>query len=522
MAQLAQRRAGDRPDRREPRAVQRAGRLVQEARRRRARERRPVGAEHRVARRVAQRLGDRAVQRERRRPRRRARAARRAATSRASSARATSARRRPAVRQRLDQRLADGALGHDVGARCRARAAPRAVPGPIAAIAGAGERAGVAHAPRSSRSTPLGRGEAEQVVGRRGRAPSPASGSMRIAGASTTLGAERAQPRGQPAGLGARARHRDACARAAGAPLEPGELVAQRGDGADDRDRGRAHACVGRAPAMSRASRRTTRWSGSVPRSTIAAGSSASRPSAIELLGDARQLAHAHVEARACPGTRPAPASRSRLGLARVLVAGDERDRAGDVALRHGDARVGGRRDAGGHAGHDLELDAGRAQRLGLLAAAAEDERVAALQPHDPRPARACSTSSAVVSSCGTCSPPPTLPTSISSASGARAGERLRRDQAVVEDHVGARRSARARARSAGRDRRGRRRRGRRPGHRRQHLVGARARQQPRGDLARRAPRARRRAQLVAHPGAAVRQRRRRRSAAARRPSARA
>ena len=38
--------------------------------------------------------------------------------------------------------------------------------------------------------------------------------------------------------------------------------------------------------------------------------------------------------------------------------------------------------------GHDLEGDAGLAQRLRLLAAAAEDERVAALEAHDERAAR--------------------------------------------------------------------------------------------------------------------------------------
>ena len=38
----------------------------------------------------------------------------------------------------------------------------------------------------------------------------------------------------------------------------------------------------------------------------------------------------------------------------------------------------------GGHARHDLERHARGAQRLGLLAAAAEHERVAALEPHDP------------------------------------------------------------------------------------------------------------------------------------------
>jgi hypothetical protein len=43
------------------------------------------------------------------------------------------------------------------------------------------------------------------------------------------------------------------------------------------------------------------------------------------------------------------------------------------------DPGVGGRRDAGGDARDDLELDSRRRQRFGLLAAAAEHERVAAL-----------------------------------------------------------------------------------------------------------------------------------------------
>ena len=49
-----------------------------------------------------------------------------------------------------------------------------------------------------------------------------------------------------------------------------------------------------------------------------------------------------------------------------------------------GERNAGVGRDAagGGDAGHDLEGNAGGGQRLDFLAAAAEDERVAALQPH--------------------------------------------------------------------------------------------------------------------------------------------
>ena len=48
------------------------------------------------------------------------------------------------------------------------------------------------------------------------------------------------------------------------------------------------------------------------------------------------------------------------------------------------DPGVGRGGDSGGYARHDLELDPRRAQRLALLAAAAEDEGVAALEPDDP------------------------------------------------------------------------------------------------------------------------------------------
>ena len=56
--------------------------------------------------------------------------------------------------------------------------------------------------------------------------------------------------------------------------------------------------------------------------------------------------------------------------------------------MGHRDPRVRRGGDAGGYPGHDLEVDSGRGQRLGLLAAAAEDERIAALEPHHapPRP----------------------------------------------------------------------------------------------------------------------------------------
>src|SRR5690606_22095273 len=66
-----------------------------------------------------------------------------------------------------------------------------------------------------------------------------------------------------------------------------------------------------------------------------------------------------------------------------VLVARHEADRGDEVAVGERDAGVGRRGDAARDAGADLERHAGRLERLGLLAAADEDERVPALPPAD-------------------------------------------------------------------------------------------------------------------------------------------
>ena len=50
------------------------------------------------------------------------------------------------------------------------------------------------------------------------------------------------------------------------------------------------------------------------------------------------------------------------------------------------DPGIRGRGDTGGHSGHDLERDPRLAQRLRLLPATAEHERIAALEPHDDPP----------------------------------------------------------------------------------------------------------------------------------------
>ena len=73
-------------------------------------------------------------------------------------------------------------------------------------------------------------------------------------------------------------------------------------------------------------------------------------------------------------------AAAERLDL---VVAGDDRERGGEPAMGERDPRDRRHRDRARDAGHDLDVDAGVAAERDLLAAATEDERVAALQAHD-------------------------------------------------------------------------------------------------------------------------------------------
>ena len=114
------------------------------------------------------------------------------------------------------------------------------------------------------------------------------------------------------------------------------------------------------------------------------------------------------------------------------------------------DPGVGGRGDARGDPGNDLELDPGGGKRLGLLAAAAEHERVAALQPDDAAPGAGALDHQRLDLLLRDASRARALADVDELGVVARAGERAGRDQAVVEDRRRRPRSARARARSSG------------------------------------------------------------------------
>ena len=132
------------------------------------------------------------------------------------------------VRERLDEPLGDRALGHDVGLDAARRAARAAVPGPIAAtVTPASSRASRRRS--SSSSAPLGEVTHDEVVVADRSGSGGSSGSIRIAGASTTA-APSARSRAASALACARARVTATVRPCSGRALEPGELLAQRGD----------------------------------------------------------------------------------------------------------------------------------------------------------------------------------------------------------------------------------------------------------------------------------------------------
>jgi hypothetical protein len=68
--------------------------------------------------------------------------------------------------------------------------------------------------------------------------------------------------------------------------------------------------------------------------------------------------------------------------LATSLMARQEGHGVRHVTMGERNLQARSRGNTGGDAGHDLDGDAGAAQSIELLAAPAEDERIAALEPH--------------------------------------------------------------------------------------------------------------------------------------------
>ena len=239
--ELARGGAGHRPDRDHARAVRARAppRLEEEADRGAGGEGHVVGALERSTSSLAERLGHRVVERPRRPPARRARAARRAAR-RAPRPPARPAPRWPSTGTSTSASTSASAIER-AGTTSAAMPAPRAArppcPGrwrpPWRRRARARRAPPAASASNSSR-TPLGLVKQTRAYSRIARhaprrsSPSTGRGSIRIAGVSTTSAPSSREPRGQPAGLRARAgdRHHPAVQRPA---LEPGQRVAQAG-----------------------------------------------------------------------------------------------------------------------------------------------------------------------------------------------------------------------------------------------------------------------------------------------------
>ena len=138
------------------------------------------------------------------------------------------------------------------------------------------------------------------------------------------------------------------------------------------------------------------------------------------------------------PGNE-ASACQSSAGfwLVRILVAGHERDRAGELPMRNRDSRISRCGDPGRDPGHDLELDTCGQQRLGLLAATTEHERIAALEADDQPAAGPVLEQQPLDLLLRHRGAAAFLPRVDQRRVGPRARERLFWNQPVIDDHLG-------------------------------------------------------------------------------------
>ncbi len=99
---------------------------------------------------------------------------------------------------------------------------------------------------------------------------------------------------------------------------------------------------------------------------------------------DLGQPRHPHIQNDRQLRPRQRPPLQAAL-IARGVLAGDQDDAVVGIAGGRRDIGIGQSGDARGHAGDDAERDAGGDEAHGLLAAAAEHERIAALQAQHPQ-----------------------------------------------------------------------------------------------------------------------------------------
>ena len=170
--------------------------------------------------------------------------------------------------------------------------------------------------------------------------------------------------------------------------LEPGQRLASR-DHVPDHEQGRrADPLAGRLDPVAAGRPACRRRSAGPPSSRSRPGRRASPrglPSRIRMRTDRPMVAEAHVEDERAgePGERRPVEPVARA--ARLVVAGDEGDGRGRLAVRDRQAGVRGRPDARRHPRHDAEGHPGGVEVLRLLGPPAEDIGIAPLEPdHGP------------------------------------------------------------------------------------------------------------------------------------------
>ncbi len=219
--------------------------------------------------------------------------------------------------------------------------------------------------------------------------------------------------------------------------LEPGQLLRERCDLADDDHRGRLDPLAGgesgerpqrpEDPPVSLGRRRLHDRGRRRCRETAR----------LEPPRDGREVLHAHVDAEGRVELGVVLPADGRVRLRRVLVPGEE-DHGGAVqAVGEGNPRVRRGGERRGDPGDDLESDAGGGERRRLLAPAPEHERVAALEPDDRLPGKRQADEHLVDLVLGPADLPALLPHEHALASRRGEVEHLLRDKVVVHDDVG-------------------------------------------------------------------------------------
>jgi len=160
-----------------------------------------------------------------------------------------------------------------------------------------------------------------------------------------------------------------------------------------------------------------------------------------ELARDAIQAREPHVNDDRLPGT--GETFPVEVGVAFASRSSHQDTRLGDGAMRQGNSDGGGDAGCGGDPRNHLEGDPGARQRERLLATAAEDERIATFQPHDAL-ALARERHQQPVDLPLRHRVPAALLAGVDSLGASRQTRQdLRRNEVVVDHHVGGREQAR-------------------------------------------------------------------------------